>query len=141
MTKKTIRVVGAVIEDDDQNILCAQRPTGKNLALKWEFPGGKIELGETPDEALKRELIEEMSLTISIGEKITTTTYEYDFGIVELTTYYSKILAGEIQLLEHVQMKWVNPEEIEKLDWAPADIPAIEIIKQKNGNKGIGSVN
>lgn len=135
MTKKTIRVVGAVIEDDDKNILCAQRPKGKNLALKWEFPGGKIEPGETPDEALKRELMEEMTLTISIGEKITTTTFEYDFGIVELTTYYSKILAGEIQLLEHVQMKWVKPEEIEKLDWAPADIPAIEIIKRKIGNR------
>lgn len=135
MTKKTIRVVGAVIEDDANNILCAQRPEGKNLALKWEFPGGKIEPGETPIEALKRELIEEMVLTISIGEKITTTVYEYDFGIVELTTYYAKILEGEIQLLEHVQMKWVQPDEIEKLDWAPADIPAIEIIKQKSGNR------
>src|SRR5690625_4788049 len=135
MTKKTIRVVGAVIEDDDENILCAQRPEGKNLALKWEFPGGKIEKDETPADALKRELVEEMALTISIGQKITSTTYEYDFGIVELTTYYSKILAGEIQLLEHVQMKWVKPEEIEKLDWAPADIPAIEIIKRKSGNR------
>ncbi|MGO1923302.1 MAG: (deoxy)nucleoside triphosphate pyrophosphohydrolase [Jeotgalicoccus sp.] len=140
MAKKTIRVVGAVIEDDNNNILCAQRPEGKNLALKWEFPGGKIEDGETPVEALKRELVEEMTLDISICEKITTTVYEYDFGIVELTTYYAKIISGEIQLLEHVQMKWVNPVEIEKLDWAPADIPAIEIIKQKSGNR-VGKVN
>lgn len=135
MTKKRIYVVGAVIEDEDHNILCAQRPDNKNLALKWEFPGGKIEKGETPAQALKRELIEEMTLDISIGEKITTTVYEYDFGIVELATYYAKIIKGDIQLLEHAQMKWVKPEEIEKLDWAPADIPAIEIIKQKSGNR------
>ena len=135
LTKKRIQVVGAVIVDDNQKILCAQRPENKNLALKWEFPGGKIEAGETPVEALKRELVEEMELDISIGEKITTTEYEYDFGIVELTTYFAKILKGEIQLLEHVQMKWVNPADIEKLDWAPADIPAIEIIKRKSGNR------
>lgn len=140
MSKKTIRVVGAVIEDDSNNILCAQRPEGKNLALKWEFPGGKIEDGETPFEALKRELVEEMALDIRIGEKITTTVYEYDFGVVELTTYYAKIIAGEIQLIEHAQMRWINPVEIEKLDWAPADIPAIEIIKQKSGNR-VGKVN
>lgn len=67
MSKEKIRAVGAVIEDDNNNILCAQRPEGKNLALKWEFPGGKIEADETPVEALKRELIEEMtSISVSV---------------------------------------------------------------------------
>ena len=131
--KKNIRVVGAVIVNDDDEILCAQRPEGKNLALKWEFPGGKIEKGETETEALVRELDEEMECRIDVLDKITTTVYEYDFGIVELTTYYAKILSGEIKMLEHVDMKWMNRENIDALDWAPADIPAIELIQNYKG--------
>lgn len=126
--KKHIRVVGAVILDEADHILCAQRPEGKNLALKWEFPGGKIEKNETPVEALIRELDEEMGCKIEVLDKITTTTHEYDFGVVELTTYYSKVTEGKIQLYEHVDMKWLKRDEIHTLDWAPADIPAIDLI-------------
>lgn len=127
--KKYIRVVGAVIVNSADEVLCAQRPEGKNLALKWEFPGGKIEKDETETDALVRELDEEMECRIDVLDKITTTVYEYDFGIVELTTYYAKILSGEIKLLEHVDMKWMSRENIGELDWAPADIPAIELIQ------------
>lgn len=131
--KKYIRVVGAVILNSDDEILCAQRPEGKNLALKWEFPGGKVEEDETETEALVRELDEEMECRIDVLDKITTTVYEYDFGIVELTTYYAKILSGDIKLLEHVDMKWMSRENIGVLDWAPADIPAIELIQNYKG--------
>lgn len=128
--KKYIRVVGAVIVNENDEILCAQRPEGKSLELMWEFPGGKIEEEEQPADALRRELEEEMGCQIEVGDKITTTVHEYDFGIVELTTYYSKVISGDIQLLEHVDMKWLARNDISVLDWAPADIPAIELIEK-----------
>jgi 8-oxo-dGTP diphosphatase len=125
--KKDIHVVGAVIFKDDK-ILCAQRGTEKALPLLWEFPGGKIEKGEKPEEALKREIQEEMHCTIEIGEKIEHTVYEYDFGIVHLTTYHCKLIEGKPVLTEHLAIKWLSPDELHTLEWAPADIPAIEKI-------------
>lgn len=125
MTKKNIHVVGAVIIEN-KKILCAQRGPDKTLPLMWEFPGGKIEQGETAKEALIREIEEEMLCTIEVGEKVDHTVHEYDFGIVHLTTYISKITSGELKLTEHEQIKWLKPTEISNLNWAPADIPAIE---------------
>ncbi|MFP7170865.1 (deoxy)nucleoside triphosphate pyrophosphohydrolase [Terribacillus halophilus] len=126
--KKKINVVGAVIKRDNK-ILCAQRGTEKSLPLKWEFPGGKIEEGETPQEALRREITEEMNCSISIGKAVEDTTYEYDFGIVSLKTFYCDLVEGEPTLTEHVKIKWLAPEDLSSLDWAPADIPAIEKIQ------------
>ncbi|WP_405100003.1 (deoxy)nucleoside triphosphate pyrophosphohydrolase [Oceanobacillus sp. FSL H7-0719] len=122
---KNIYVVGAVIINDGK-ILCAQRGPNKSLPYKWEFPGGKIENDETPQEALQREIQEEMHCQIEIGEKVEYTAYEYDFGIVHLTTYICKLNDGKPQLTEHVNIKWLEPNELESLDWAPADIPAIK---------------
>jgi len=123
--KKDIHVVGAIIQRDGK-ILCAQRGDKKTLAYKWEFPGGKIEQGESPEAALKRELQEEMACEIAVGEQADHTVYEYDFGIVHLTTFFCTLVKGEPQLSEHVAMKWLKPADIASLDWAPADIPVIE---------------
>lgn len=123
--KKNINVVGAVIFKDGK-ILCAQRGTEKSLPLLWEFPGGKIEEGEKPEDALKREINEEMHCTIDISEQIEHTVYEYDFGIVHLTTYYCKLVKGDPILTEHAAIKWLAPKELPALEWAPADIPTIE---------------
>ncbi len=123
--KKNIHVVGAVIEENNK-ILCAQRGQTKTLPLKWEFPGGKIEEGETLQEALKREINEEMRCLIEIGEQIDHTVHEYDFGIVHLTTFHCKLIEGRPVLTEHLSIKWLLPNELTLLDWAPADIPTIE---------------
>ncbi|MEI4831386.1 (deoxy)nucleoside triphosphate pyrophosphohydrolase [Bacillus sp. FJAT-53711] len=123
--KKNIYVVGAVIVEDEK-ILCAQRGPTKALPLKWEFPGGKIEDGESPQEALQREINEEMHCKVQIGEQIDYTAYEYDFGIVHLKTFYCKLIEGTPVLTEHVSIIWLHPNELASLDWAPADIPTIE---------------
>ncbi|TRY17127.1 (deoxy)nucleoside triphosphate pyrophosphohydrolase [Tessaracoccus rhinocerotis] len=125
--KKSIVVVGAVIVRDNK-VLCAQRGAGGALAGMWEFPGGKIEPGESPREALQREIDEELLCEVVVGREVTTTTYEYDFGIVTLTTFYCDLVAGTPQLTEHSEVRWVDPGDLVSLDWAPADVPAVELI-------------
>lgn len=123
--KKNIYVVGAVIIKDGK-ILCAQRPKTTTLPLMWEFPGGKIEANETPEEALQREIVEEMSCEVQVGEELDHTVYEYDFGIVHLTLFYCYLEKGMPALNEHHAIKWLEPKELQQLEWAPADIPAVE---------------
>lgn len=122
--KKDIHVVGAVIIEKGK-ILCAQRGRNMSLPLLWEFPGGKIEAGESPKEALQREIKEEILCKIEVGEQVEHTVYEYDFGIVNLTTFECKLIEGRPILTEHESIKWLEPQELSLLDWAPADIPAI----------------
>lgn len=125
--KKSIDVVGAVIVSDHR-ILCAQRATGP-LAGMWEFPGGKVETDETPAEALEREVTEELGCQISVGDRITTTQHEYDFALVTLTTFYCQLLAGVPELTEHQAVRWLPAADLSRLDWAPADIPAVQLIE------------
>lgn len=122
-----IRVVGAVFHDGERFLACRKKP-GKPLEGHWEFPGGKIEPGETPEQALAREIREELNLIAEVGQKVTTTTYEYDFATIELTTFYCTLVDGDLRLTDHDATKWVTSTEAAHLTWAPADIPAVEAI-------------
>ncbi|GAA2006779.1 (deoxy)nucleoside triphosphate pyrophosphohydrolase [Brevibacterium samyangense] len=124
--KKQINVVGAVIMANGE-VLCAQRGPGA-LEGYWEFPGGKIEPGEQPEQALAREIREELECEVEVGEHVDTTSYEYDFGIVTLSTYYCTLLSGTPVLTEHADVRWLAPADMTTLEWAPADVPAVEKI-------------
>lgn len=130
--KRTIAVVGAVIVKDDR-VLCVQRGPQGSLPGMWEFPGGKIETGETPQEALTREIDEELGCEIAVREEVTTTIYEYDFAVVELTTFWCEILVGQPLLTEHAALVWSHPAALSQFDWAPADIPAVTLIEEGLG--------
>lgn len=130
MSKKVINVVAAAIEKDGL-IFCARRPEGKSLGGFWEFPGGKLENGETPEEALIREIKEEFDSEIEVISFLNEASYEYDFGIVTMKTYLSKLINGELQLLEHQDSKWLPIEELSELEWAPVDIPAVKCLQKK----------
>lgn len=123
--KKNIHVVGAVITDGEK-ILCAQRGTEKALPELWEFPGGKIEKNETPQESLRREIQEEKHCEVEIGEQFEHTSYEYDLGIAHLQIYYCKLIKGTPVLTKHTEIKWLALHELSSLEWTSADIPTIK---------------
>ncbi|MHA7686385.1 (deoxy)nucleoside triphosphate pyrophosphohydrolase [Corynebacterium evansiae] len=127
---KRINVVGAVLVRDGK-VLAAQRSESMSLPLMWEFPGGKIEPGETPVEALRRELKEELLCDADVGEHVETTEHDYDFGTVILSTFFCTLNGEDPQITEHAEIRWVSASDLLDLAWAPADIPAVQKIVQK----------
>ncbi|WP_067196409.1 NUDIX domain-containing protein [Microbacterium sp. XT11] len=124
---RTVRVVGAVISRDGL-VLAAQRGATQRLAGLWEFPGGKVELGESPTHALRREVREELRCDIIVGDRIVTTRHSYPFGTVELTTFHATVEAGEPRATEHSQLRWLGASELVSLPWADADMPTVHFL-------------
>lgn len=131
---KTVRVVAAVIKAINENgepiIFATQRGYG-DFKGGWEFPGGKIEEGETPQEALKREIMEELDTEISVGELINTVEYDYPTFHLSMDCFWCEIVKGDLVLKEHEAAKWVTKEQLNSVKWLPADIKLVENISTK----------
>ena len=120
-----VEVVAALIWEKDKFLIC-QRPQNKARGLLWEFVGGKVEAGETKEEALVRECREELGITVSVGDVFTEVTHTYPDITVHLTLFNGKIAAGTPTLLEHNAMAWIAPDEIPRYDFCPADRVILE---------------
>ena len=130
---KTIRVVAAVIkainEKGDPMIFATQRGDG-DFKGGWEFPGGKIEEGETPKEALVREIREELETEIAVGELIDTVEYDYPTFHLSMDCFWAEIVSGNLVLKEHEAAKWLTRDELNSVEWLPADIGLIEKMRE-----------
>lgn len=129
---KTVKVVAAVIKATNENgepiIFATQRGYGP-LKGGWEFPGGKIEEGETPQQALKREIMEELDTEIKVGDFIHTIEYDYSTFHLSMDCFWCEIVKGDLVLKEHEAAKWVTLEQLDEIDWLPADITLIDKLK------------
>lgn len=125
---KNIEVVAAVIKNSRNEIFCARRKDQGELALKWEFPGGKIENNESYQEALIREIKEEFLTTIKVNDYIMTVSHQYQGFFLTMHAFYAEVVEGNLTLVEHTDSKWLSKEYLCNLDWAAADIPIVNIV-------------
>lgn len=129
--RKYVRVVAAVIRDPKRHpgrIFATARGYGEYKGW-WEFPGGKIEPGETPEEAIVREIREELTATIKVEELITTVEYDYPKFHLSMDCFYAEVAAGKLKLKEAADARWLSMEEFDEVNWLPADLEVVEKIK------------
>lgn len=124
---KKISVVAAIVKDG-KSYLCTQRGKSKYsyVSEKYEFPGGKVEEGETEEEALEREIQEELSMNVNVGEKLIVVNHEYPDFTIEMHCFLCTSDSRKVVLHEHIDHKWLTSEELNSLDWAAADLPIVE---------------
>lgn len=126
---KTVRVVAAVIRKDDK-IFATQRGYGE-FKDGWEFPGGKIEEGETPEQALTREIKEELDTEIQVGKLIDTIEHDYPKFHLSMDCFWCEIMQGGLELKEHEAARWLSKEELYSVDWLPADVGVVERVEEE----------
>ncbi|MHC1684751.1 MAG: (deoxy)nucleoside triphosphate pyrophosphohydrolase [Clostridiaceae bacterium] len=129
--KRKVKVVGAIIENNDNEILCALRSTKMTLPNLWEFPGGKVEENENLHSAIIREINEELDCEIVASDIFHDNVHEYENIIVNLITIKCKITGGNLIAKEHDKLIWLKRENLSSLTWAPADIPAVELLSKE----------
>nr|WP_091188544.1 8-oxo-dGTP diphosphatase MutT [Paenibacillus catalpae] len=124
-------VVGAaIIENEHGQILIARRRKGKSQAGMWEFPGGKIEVGETAEDCLKRELLEEMNIEITPYAYFGVNDHHYGSTHIRLIAYQAAFVSGEITLVDHDEYRWISSDELKEFTFAPADIPFVVMLEE-----------
>ena len=130
---KQITTVAGVIRNEKGEVLCTLRDQGKYeyVSLKWEFPGGKVEEGETQQQTLTRELQEELEIEVKIGDFFYQVEHDYPDFHLSMAVYECELVSSELKMNVHKGIKWLQPNEMMNLDWAAADIPVAEIIYNK----------
>lgn len=132
MTNKALEsrriIVTAAVLEKDGRILIARRKRGHHLADKWEFPGGKLEEGETPEDCLRREMMEEFGIDVAIGELVGHSHHVYPHGKIDLLAYRVTHLSGDYQLHDHEEIRWVHPADLPSHDFSAADIPIVKLL-------------
>ena len=135
---KTMKVVAAIICNDMERknkIFATARGYG-DLKGGWEFPGGKVEPGETPQQALKREIMEELSTEIKVGELIDTIEYDYPTFHLSMDCFWAEVITGQLELKEAEAARWLTKDQLESVAWLPADITLIDKIRQYMNEDG-----
>lgn len=126
---KTIEVVAAIISDNEGRVFATQRGYG-DWKDWWEFPGGKMEIGETPTEALKREILEELSTDIKVEHFLCTVDYDYPKFHLTMHCFLCSLLTESLHLNEHEAAKWLMENDLDSIDWLPADIQVVKALKE-----------
>lgn len=122
-----IDVTAAVMRRNNE-IFVARRAAGKHLELLWEFPGGKVEPGEDPRACLQREMFEEFGIIVSVGEFLGESIFDYGEKLIRLLAYSVTHISGEFLATEHDSFRWVTTQQLSDLDWAPADLPFVDML-------------
>ena len=131
---KTVKVVAAVItacNDNGEKIIFATQRGYGEFKDGWEFPGGKVEPGETPQEALKREIMEELETEIKVGDLFETIEYDYPTFHLSMDCFWAEIVKGDLVLKEHEAARWLTREELTDVEWLPADVAVAEKIEEE----------